>query len=110
MERYENSKIIKNSKKIDSDGTESTVRRLSTTIYPTFREGISSTKILSQTGDRLDILAKEFYNDERLWFVIAKANNLGKGSMAIPPGTLIIIPYETPMGIGSLIENFNRIR
>ena len=110
MIRYENSSIIKNAKKIDSDGKESYVRRLSTTVYPTFTDDISSTKIIAQDGDRLDILAKEFYNDERMWFVIAKANNLGKGSMAIPPGTLISIPYETPMGISSLIEDFNRSR
>lgn len=110
MNRYENSEILINTKKIDSDGTENYVRRLSTTVYPTFRENQDGTRILSQQGDRLDLLAKEFYNDERLWFVIAKANNLGKGSLAVPPGIVVYIPYNTPMGIASLLEDFNRRR
>ena len=110
MNRYRESKIIINATKTDSDGTVNNVRRLTTTIYPTFTEDISGTRIVSQDGDRLDILAKEYYNDERLWFVIAKANNLGKGSMVIPPGEIITIPYETATGIASLIEEFNRSR
>lgn len=110
MNRYENSNIIINAKKIDSDGIVTTVRRKSTTLYPTFLENADGTKIISQQGDRLDILAKEFYNDERLWFVIARANGLGKGSMVVPPGIVVYIPYNTPMGIASLLDDFNRRR
>jgi len=110
MNRYENSNIIINAKKIDSNGTVNTVRRKSTTLYPTFLENADGTKIISQQGDRLDILAKEFYNDERLWFVIARANGLGKGSMVVPPGIVVYIPYNTPMGISSLLDDFNRRR
>lgn len=110
MNRYENSRIFINAKKIESDGSDVYVRRLTTTIYPNFRDNQEGTKILSQQGDRLDLLAKEFYNDERLWFVIARANNLGKGSLAVPPGIVVYIPYNTPMGIASLLEDFNRRR
>ena len=48
--------------------------------------------IFSREGDRLDLLSYEFYGDTQLWFIIANANNLGKGSFAIPPGLQLRIP------------------
>jgi nucleoid-associated protein YgaU len=109
MKRYQDASLMTNVKKIDSEGKEMKVRRLSTVMYPDFYTG-NDTRIISQDGDRLDILAKEFYNDETLWYVIARANNLGKGSMHIPPGEIIIIPYETAMGISEMMTEFNRSR
>lgn len=110
MNRYNHTYIIKDAKKIEADGTEKTVRRRSTTLYPTFMSSGTGTTIMSQDGDRLDLLAKEFYGDERLWFVIARANNLGKGSLAIPVGIPVIIPYETTNGISSLLFDYNTRR
>lgn len=109
MKRYQDASLLTNVKKIDSEGKEMKVRRLSTVMYPDFYTG-NDTRIISQDGDRLDILAKEFYNDETLWYVIARANNLGKGSMHIPPGEIIIIPYEDSMGISEMMTAFNRSR
>jgi nucleoid-associated protein YgaU len=109
MNRYRDAKLIPNANRIDSDGKESKVRRISTIMYPEFFTG-SDTRIISQDGDRLDVLAKEFYGDERYWFVIARANNLGKGSMHIPPGEIILIPYEDGMGITDMVNEFNRNR
>lgn len=92
--RYENSNIITNSRKVESDGTVKTVRRLETTIYPNFDQLFADdTYILTQQNDRLDLLAKEFYGDEVFWHVIAKANNIGKGTLAIAPGIILRIPY-----------------
>lgn len=51
--------------------------------------------IISRERDRLDSLAYEFYGDARFWILIAEANNLGKGSFAIPPGRQIRIPSRT---------------
>lgn len=108
--RYEASTIVNNSKKIETDGTIKYVRRLSSIMYPKF-ETPEDTKILSQEGDRLDLLAKEFYGDERLWFVIAKANNLGKGSLNVPAGKVVRIPFrQENAGIESLLENENEER
>jgi len=105
--RYEVSTIVNNSKKVETDGTVKSVRRLSSILYPKF-ETPNDTKILSQEGDRLDLLAKEFYGDESLWFVIAKANNLGKGSMNIPGGMVIRVPfYEEYSGIRTLLIDRN---
>jgi len=51
--------------------------------------------IFSREGDRLDLLAYEFYGDTQFWFVLANANNLGKGSMSIPPGLQLRIPPDS---------------
>lgn len=109
MRRYQDAMIMTGAKKIDSDGKERTVRRLTTVMYPNFHTG-NDTRIISQDGDRLDLLAKEFYGDERLWFVIARANDLGKGSMLIPSGRIITIPYETILGASEVLTEFNRSR
>lgn len=108
--RYEVATIVNNSKKVENDGSIRYVRRLSSIMYPEFNTS-EDTKILAQEGDRLDLLAKEFYGDESLWFVIAKANNLGKGSLNVPAGQIIRIPfYEEYSGIRTLMSNENEER
>ena len=109
VKRYHDAKLLTNVKKIDSQDKEYHVRRLSTIMYPEFYTD-NDTRIISQDGDRLDLLAKEFYGDETLWYVIARANNLGKGSMYVPPGEIITIPYEDAMGISEMMTEFNRSR
>lgn len=42
---------------------------------------------------RLDLLAHAYYGDVTLWPIIARANNLGKGSLLIKPGLRIRVPY-----------------
>lgn len=110
--RYENANIITNTYKTDSDGTRRQVRRLESTIYPNFEELFADdTYILTQEGDRLDILAKEFYGDEMFWHVIAKANNIGKGSLAVPPGMTLRIPYYDDYApISTMIMERNKRR
>jgi nucleoid-associated protein YgaU len=110
--RYENANIVNNSKKIDSDGTERFVRRLETVLYPDFNNLVpNDTYILSQQGDRLDILAKEFYGDEVFWHVIAKANQIGHGTLIVPPGRIIRIPYyDDYQPISRLIKELNERR
>jgi hypothetical protein len=110
--RYENSNVITNSRKIESDGQEKIVRRLKTTLYPDFNQFLSEdTYILSQENDRLDILAKEFYGDEVFWHVIAKANGIGHGTLVVPPGMIIRIPYyDEYQPISKLIKDLNERR
>lgn len=108
--RYDSATIVTNAKKTESDGNVKYVRRLSSIMYPDFRT-TDDTKILSQEGDRLDLLAKEFYGDEKLWYVIAKVNNLGKGSLNVPAGRVITIPfYEEYSGIRALLDDENSTR
>lgn len=105
--RYDRTFIVTGSKKIETDGNIKMVRRVSTIFYPNF-SNVENNQILSQEGDRLDILAKEYYGDETLWFVIAKANNLGKGSLDVPPGIILKIPFYTEnSGIYSFLDEYN---
>lgn len=110
--RYENANIVANSRKIESNGVVRSIRRLETTLYPEFNDFLSEdTYILSQENDRLDILAKEFYGDEVFWHVIAKANGIGHGTLVVPPGMIIRIPYyDDYQPISSLIRSRNESR
>lgn len=63
-------------------------------IIPSTIPDSRDTYFYSREGDRLDLLANEFYNDVTLWWVIASANNLGKGTLAITPGKLIRVPFR----------------
>ena len=99
MARYENTKLInKNivrgefSKKIYKMKTTSTIT------YSKIPETDSDIYVITQHGDRLDLLANQFYDDMTLWWYIAKANNLT--SMTIPVGTRLRIPATTQYAIG----------
>ena len=48
--------------------------------------------VMTGPGDRLDTLAYQFYGEVKYWWVIAAANKLGLGSVAIPPATQLRIP------------------
>jgi phage tail protein X len=76
--------------------------RYLTTRYPEMRRLQGDYYIMSRSGDRLDLLAQRFYDDVRSWWKIAKANNLGKGTLSVPPGIQLRIPdprvdYETAL-------------
>ena len=47
------------------------------------------------SADRLDILAAKLYGNQSLWYIIAAANALGKGSLVVNPGTVLRIPPST---------------
>jgi hypothetical protein len=51
--------------------------------------------IKTTSPERLDNLAKLFYDDSTLWWIIASANNLGKGSWIVPQNTTLRIPDKT---------------
>jgi hypothetical protein len=65
-----------------------------TTLYPRVYPRLDDVVIVSQETDRLDTIAFKFYKDASLWWVIAKANGLGQGSLEIPPGTYLRIPKD----------------
>jgi hypothetical protein len=47
---------------------------------------------VTQDGDRLDTISSLFYDTPNNWWVLAKANNLANGTIAIPAGTKLFIP------------------
>ena len=83
--RYENIQILR---------TTLGKRYKKTTNYPKMAKSANDTYIVSIQGDRLDNLAYKFYNDSRLWWILARANNLGKGDMETPIGKQLRIPFD----------------
>ena len=75
----------------------------STIMYPKIDRSSEDIYIRARYGDRLDILAGEYYNDVTLWWIIAQANGLGKGSLSIPAGKQLRIPMDTD----EIINKFN---
>jgi len=73
--------------------TASEKYRKATTIYPTMPINPSQDiYIRTTTIERLDKLAYTFYGDASLWWIIATANSLGKGTLIIPSNTRVRIP------------------
>jgi hypothetical protein len=68
-------------------------KRISTVSYPFLPYRDSDIYVYSKSGDRLDILAFDYYQDQTMWWIIARVNNLGKGSFNVPPGRRLRIPY-----------------
>jgi len=93
--RNENTKINKL-----SDGRE-TYR---TKIYPNIPLDDTDIYAVVQQGDRLDTLAKQFYDDQSLWWIIASANNIHDGVFAVDDGTILRIPKDYI----TIINNFNK--
>ena len=59
----------------------------------------------SKAEDRIDLLAFKYYGDVTLWWVIAKANHLGKGTLRLEPGRQIRIPRA----IEAIMEDFRKL-
>ena len=69
-----------------------------TTVYKKVSEKNSDGYFIAQEGDRCDNLANEFYGNPRLWWFVARVNNLT--TMNIPPGISLRIPISIENAIG----------
>lgn len=72
--------------------TESQNRRYKQTVYKIPNRSFQDKYIISREGDRLDLLSVEFYGDSRMWWILAEANDLGKGTFVVPAGIQLRIP------------------
>ena len=61
-------------------------------IYPTIPDSPSDIYVATETGDRLDTLAFEFYKDTSLWWIIAAANHIHTAPIGFQDGTILRIP------------------
>jgi nucleoid-associated protein YgaU len=78
--------------------------------YPNIPTSESDVYVVTSIGDRLDLLAFQYYNDATLWWVIAMANNNAtKGLMFPEPGVQLRIPTDLNAVI-ALFNNFNNAR
>ena len=63
--------------------------------YPNIPLSENDIYIITTVGDRLDLLAYNYYNDSTLWWVISMSNNnITKGSLFPTPGTQLRIPQN----------------
>jgi hypothetical protein len=76
-----------------------------TTQYPTIPVGSSDIFISTNETTKLDSLAQKYYSDSTLWWIIARANSLGKGTLEVPEGTLLRIPQN----VFSIVQEFNTL-
>jgi hypothetical protein len=99
MSRYKLTNQIK-----DANG----IRKSASWIVPVPPTSTNDTYITTTTPDRLDKLANDFYGDSQLWWIIASANGLGKGTLIVPANTTIRIPENS--GIDDFIQQINTQR
>lgn len=63
--------------------------------YPEVGLSDNDIYVITNQGDRLDLLAQQFYGDSSLWWIISTANtNLSQNSLFIPEGTQLRIPID----------------
>jgi nucleoid-associated protein YgaU len=99
MSRYATTRVVKDS---------SETRKLTSIIIPTPPQSADDLFIQVTSADRLDKLATTFYGTPILWYVIAAANGLGKGTLRVPKNTNLRIPSISD--IQTLINNTNNSR
>ena len=75
------------------------IMKYATTLYGEIDERDDDLHVLTQEGDRLDLLAQQFYNDRDLWWFIGRVNNLN--TMNVPAGTQLRIPVSTNKARGT---------
>jgi hypothetical protein len=91
--RYQNIEITKNN---------TGERYYSNNIYPDIQLSNNDSYIIAVLGDRLDLLAFDFYGDTSFWWVIASANSLPGDSLYVEPGMQLRIPID----LSSVINNY----
>lgn len=61
-------------------------------IYPEIPASGEDSYVIAVLGDRLDLLALDFYGDTSFWWVISSANSLPGDSLYLEPGSQVRIP------------------
>lgn len=76
-------------------------------LYPPIPKKSTDIYIYTTVGDRLDNLAHAYYGDVNLWWILAEANGVGKGTFSLESGVLFRIPkqYEDILTEYDLINN-----
>ena len=75
--------------------------------YPPIPPQTGDLYAITRGGDRLDLLAHQFYKDKKLWWVIATANPdvIRRDSFYLEPGLSLRIPSN----ILSIINSFEKL-
>ncbi len=95
MNRYNGIQILKN-----NIGK----RYYTNNIYPEIPVTEDDIYVITTAGDRLDILAYNYYGDVSLYWIIASANNLPGDSLVPPLGQQLRIPANTERIINQYLD------
>ena len=103
MGRYNRFKTIRNEN--PNVGTIGS-RYYKPVFYPQVEESEEDIYVITEFGDRLDLLAHQFYNDVGLYWVISISNPdvLNFGSITIKEGTQLRIP--SPSRVPDIVGAF----
>jgi hypothetical protein len=103
MKRYATIQTLRNTN--ENVGTLGTVYYRNAK-YPEIPLSENDIYVLTDFGDRLDLLANQFYNDVTLYWIIAAANpnEVSFGSLFVDEGTQLRIPINISSIVDSYIE------
>ena len=75
--------------------------------YPEIPLSIDDLYVITTDGDRLDLLANQFYQDVDLWWIISTANPdvIRRDSFNLKSGIEIRIPQD----INSILDDFEKL-
>ena len=98
MDRYQNIKKFIN--------TKSKKVYYANLKYPSIPLSLNDIYVITTAGDRLDLLANQYYQDSSLWWIISLANGeLPQDSLYLPLGTQLRIPSN----VNSILNSFNEL-
>ena len=97
MSRYKNTKIVKDRIK--------KYKVFASTEYPIIERRDSDITYYVKFDDSFMSLAHRFYNDQTLWWIIARANNNFVGNIKMEVGKKLIIPTE----IGEILKQHSKL-
>ena len=96
MNRYQGVPILK---------TSSGVRYYKSVKYPDITLSEDDIYIIASFGDRCDLIANDYYQDQKLYWIIQVANDIPRDSIYLPEGAQIRIPQD----IAGIIQAFNTL-
>jgi hypothetical protein len=88
---------------------QKSIEFVANTKYPDVPLSYDDVYVYTDEGDRLDILAQQYYQDPTLWWIISIANpQLKQGSYYIPIGSQLRIPSDI-QAIQNSLDELNNI-
>ena len=101
MNRYSRIPVLRNKEVNDGSRYYKGVK------YPEIPLSPNDIYVITTSGDSLDVLAQQFYNDKSLWWVLSIANvSLSQNSLFVPVGSQLRIPSNI-QGILTAYRNLN---
>ena len=79
---------------------------VATTRYPEIPLSVDDIYVITQEGDRYDLLANQYYGDKTLWWIIAIANpSIIFGTLIPPTG----VQLRIPVNISQILNSYNKL-